>query len=145
MTFFPATCRCRSVENSTDTWEQYIKKHKAQTGLWANFEKYIVSLMRAYYGDTTSKENNWGFDWLPRVTGDQSAFGFTLDMADGKMDGMFIMGQNPVVGAPNGGLQRKALSKLKWLVVREMVETESASLLEASPEIERGETQSRRT
>ena len=128
------------VENSTDTWEQYIKKHKARTGLWANFEKYMVSLMRAYYGDAVSKENNWGFDWLPRVTGDQSAFGFTMAAADGRMDGMFIMGENPVVGSPNGGLQRKALSRLKWLVVREMVETESASFWKQSPEIERGET-----
>ena len=45
-----------------------------------------------------------------------------------------------MVGSPNGGLQRKALSKLKWLVVRDMVETESASFWKQSPEIERGET-----
>lgn len=127
------------AENSTDNWENYVKKHKTQTGLWSNFEKYIVSLLRAYYGNAISKQNNWGFDWLPRVTGDQSAFGFTMAAADGKMEGMFIMGENPVVGSPNGGLQRKALSKLKWLVVREMVETESASFWKESPEIERGE------
>ena len=55
------------------------------------------------------------------------------------MDGLFIMGQNPAVGASNGRLQRKALSKLKWLVVRDMVETESASWWYNSPEVERGE------
>src|SRR5260370_22482244 len=60
-------------------------------------------------------------------------------MLDGKMEGMFLMGQNPAVGAPNSRLQRKALSKLTWLVVREMVEIESANFWRASPEVERGE------
>ena len=85
------------------------------------------------------KDNDWGFDWLPRVTGDHSHFGYWLDMADGKLDGLFVMGQNPAVGASNGRLERKALSKLKWLVVRDMVETETASFWYASPEVERGE------
>ncbi len=43
------------------------------------------------------------------------------------MEGLFVMGQNPAVGAPNGRLQRKAMSKLKWLVVRDMVEVETAA------------------
>ena len=55
------------------------------------------------------------------------------------MEGMFLMGQNPAVGAQNSRLERKALSKLKWLVVRDMVEIESASFWCDSPEIERGE------
>jgi len=60
-------------------------------------------------------------------------------MLDEKMEGMFLMGQNPAVGAPNSRLQRTALSKLKWLVVREMVEIESANFWRESPEIERGD------
>ncbi len=55
------------------------------------------------------------------------------------MDGLFIMGQNPAVGASNARLQRTAMSKLKWLVVRDMVEVESASWWYNSPEVERGE------
>lgn len=117
----------------------YVKKHSARTGLWAGFDKYFISLMKAYYGDGATKENDWGFDWLPRVTGDHSHFGYWLDMADGKLDGLLVMGQNPAVGASNGRLERKALAKLKWLVVRDMVETETASFWYASPEVERGE------
>ena len=49
-------------------------------GLWASFDKYFVSLMKSYYGDEATKENNWGFDYLPRVTGDHSHFGYWLDM-----------------------------------------------------------------
>ena len=51
------------VENSTDTWENYIKKHKAQTGLWANFEKYIVSLLARVLRETRSAR---------RITGDST-------------------------------------------------------------------------
>ncbi len=127
------------IENNTNTWEHYIKKHMAQTGVWAEFDSYMISLLRAYYGEAATKENYWGFDWLPRVTGDHSEFGYWLDMADGKMDGLFVIGQNPAVGAPNGRLQRKAMTKLKWLVVREMVETETAAYWYDSPEIRRGE------
>ena len=121
------------------TLKDYIKKNRANTGLWANFESYIISLLKAYYGEAATKKNDFGFDWLPRVTGDHSHFGYWLDMADGKVDGLFVMGQNPAVGASNGRLERKALTKLKWLVVRDMVEIETASFWLDSPEVERGE------
>lgn len=119
--------------------KDYLKKHSARTGLWSGFDKYFISLMKAYYGDGATKENDWGFNWLPRVSGDHSHFGYWLDMADGKLEGLFVMGQNPAVGASNGRLERKALARLKWLVVRDMVETETASFWYASPEVERGE------
>ena len=60
-------------------------------------------------------------------------------MADGKLEGLFVMGQNPAVGAPNAKLERTALAKLKWLVVRDMVETETATFWRDSPEVVSGE------
>jgi formate dehydrogenase major subunit len=126
-------------EADAHTLDEYVHKHSSRTGLWAGFDKYFVSLMKAYYGDGATKDNQWGFDWLPRVTGDHSHFGYWLDMADGKVEGLLVMGQNPAVGASNGRLERTALSRLKWLVVRDMVETETASFWYASPEVQRGE------
>jgi formate dehydrogenase major subunit len=117
----------------------YVKKHKVRTGLWSNFDAYVISLLKAYYGEAATKKNDFGFNWLPRVTGDHSHFGYWMDMQDGKMEGLFVMGQNPAVGAPNGRFERTALSKLKWLVVRDMVETETASFWLDSPEVVRGE------
>ncbi len=119
--------------------KDYIKKHRVRIGLWSNFDAYIISLLKAYYGEAATKENDYGFNWLPRVTGDHSHYGYWLDMQDGKMDGLFVMGQNPAVGAANGRLERTALSKLKWLVVRDLVETETASFWLDSPEVRRGE------
>lgn len=117
----------------------YIAKYGARTGWWYNFDKYIVSLLKAYYGEGAQPENDFGFNWLPRVTGDHSHQGYWLEMLDGKMDGLFVMGQNPAVAGPNSGMERRGLSKLKWLVVREMVETETASFWYESPEVQRGE------
>jgi formate dehydrogenase major subunit len=119
--------------------KEWIETHKSPKGWWFNIDKYIVSLLKAYYGDAATKANDFGFQWLPRLTGDHSHFGYWLDMADGKLEGLFVMGQNPAVGAPNARLERKALSKLKWLVVRDLVEIETASFWLDSPEIANGE------
>lgn len=117
----------------------WIKLNRSPRGWWNNIDKYIVSLLKAYYGDAATKANDFGFDWLPRLTGDHSHFGYWLDMADGKLEGLLVMGQNPAVGAPNARLERRALSKLKWLVVRDLVETETATFWLDSPEIMNGE------
>jgi len=134
--YLPMPMHKSDDESSLAAW---IKMHKSPAGWWHNIDKYIVSLLKAYYGDAASKENDFGFEWLPRLTGDHSHFGYWLDMADGKLEGLFVMGQNPAVGAPNARLERKALSKLKWLVVRDLVEIETATFWLDSPEIASGE------
>lgn len=122
-----------------DTLGDYVRANGTHTGWWHNIDKYIVSLLKAWYGDAATAENEYGYKWLARISGDHSHQGYWLDMADGKMVGLFVMGQNPAVGAPNSRLERRALARLKWLVVRDMVETETASFWYDSPEVERGE------
>lgn len=123
----------------SDSLASFFAHHKTKAGWWSNFDKYFVSLMKAYYGDEANEQNEFGFDLLPRVLGDHSHIGYWLEMAEGKLEGLFVMGQNPAVGAPNAGMERKALARLKWLVVRDMVETETASFWLDSPEVQRGE------
>jgi formate dehydrogenase major subunit len=117
----------------------YCKKYTQETGLWHETPKYIVSLLKAYYGARATKENDYGYGWLPKLTKDHSHFEYVMKMADHHLDGYFVMGQNPAVGSQNARLQRQALGRLKWLVVRDLVEIETASFWYASPEIERGE------
>jgi len=114
--------------------DAYLKKHKADKGWWHNVDRYMVSLLKAYYGDAATRWNDFGFAWLPRLTGDHSYFGYWLDMADGKLEGLIVMGQNPAVGSPNAKLERAALGKLKWLAVRDLVETETSNFWEESPD-----------
>src|SRR5260370_2033940 len=64
---------------------------------------------------------------------------YWLEMADGKVEGLFVMGDNPAVAGPNAGFERRALAKLGWMVVRDMVETETASFWYDSPEVKRGD------
>ena len=126
-------------EQDSDSLEEYVEKHRSETGWWHELPKYVVSLLKAYYGDAATEENDYAFDLLPRVTGDHSHQGFWLEMADGGLEGLFVIGQNPAVGAPNARLERKALAELDWLVVRDLVETETASFWYDSPEVESGE------
>ena len=125
-----------------ETLQQYLDNYAKKTGLLVNYPEYMVSTLKAYYGKRAIAQNDFGYGWLPKLTGNHSFFEYLYDMLDGNMEGMFLMGQNPAVGAPNSRLQRKALSKLKWLVVREMVEIESANFWRESPEVERGELKS---
>jgi formate dehydrogenase major subunit len=121
------------------TLHRYIARHRTSAGGWAHFDKYIVSLLKAWYGRAADASNDFGFRWLPRISGDHSHQGYWLEMADGRMDGLFVMGQNPAVGAPNAALERRALGRLKWLVVRDLVEVETATFWRDSPEVRSGE------
>jgi formate dehydrogenase major subunit len=125
----------------SQTLDRYVRRHRSEAGWWSNFDKYIVSLLKAWYGRDATAKTGFGFEWLPRITGDHSHFGYWLEMADGggPLEGLFVMGQNPAVGAPNARLERRAMANLKWLVVRDLVETETATFWLDSPEIERGE------
>jgi formate dehydrogenase major subunit len=126
-------------DGSEETLRDYLAHQTKPTGLWNNYPAYFVSLLKAYYGKNATAENDFGYNWVPKITGNHSFFEYLYDMADGKMEGMFMMGQNPAVAAANSRFQRTSLSKLKWLVVREMVEIEPATFWRDSPEIERGE------
>jgi formate dehydrogenase major subunit len=99
----------------------------------------MVSLLKAWFGDAATPENDFCFDRLPKITGDHTHMTSVVNMADGDMDGYLVMGQNPVVGSPNSGLQRKGLRNLKWLVIRDFYMIETAEFWKDSPEHERGE------
>ncbi len=122
------------------TLDGWVDEHGLETGWWSHTRAYVVSLLKAWYGPAATAENHWGWDLLPRLTRDHSHFSYWTEMADGKVEGLFIMGQNPSVGAQNARLQRRALARLKWLVVRDLVEIEPAVFWRADqPEVERGE------
>jgi formate dehydrogenase major subunit len=117
----------------------YIEQNTKKGGFWGHTDAYLISLLKAYYGDRATADNDYCFDYLPRISGDHSTYPTTLAMLDGKVKGYFLFGENPAVGSANSGLHRKALAKLDWLVVRDLVEIESATFWRDAPEIESGE------
>ncbi len=122
-----------------DGLQSYIDADTSHTGLWANFGDYAVSLLKAWWGDAATPDNDFCFGYLPRLTGDHSVFQHMLGMLDGTVRGYFLLGENPAVGSPASKVQRLALSKLEWLVVRDLAEIESASFWYDSPEVDTGE------
>ena len=117
----------------------YVASNSSERGWWSNFDKYIVSLLKAYFGDAATEENDYGFGRLPKITGNHSHFPTMLRALDGGLDGLLVMGQNPAVGSQHAGLQRRALAKLKWLVVRDLSELETATFWKDGPEVRSGE------
>ena len=121
-----------------DTLADYIATEISPTSYWVNFPKFIVSLMKAWYGDAANAANEYAFGWLPRNIGDHSHMPMMIAMAEGEIKGFLAMGQNPAVGGQNASYQRKALAKLDWMVVRDLYETETASFWKDSPEVHSG-------
>lgn len=124
-----------------DSFGEYIDAitSEAEKGFWANAEDYTVSLLKAWFGDAATAENDWCYDHLPRLTGPAGTFQTTVDMLADKVDGYFVLGQNPAVGSANGRQARMAMSHLKWLVVRDLNMIETATWWKDGPEIESGE------
>src|SRR4051794_36401 len=121
------------------TLEEYLKGGSADKGWWSNFDNYVVSLLKAWFGDAATEDNDYGFAHIPKISGNHSHFPTMLRALEGGIDGMLIMGQNPAVSSQHAGLSRRALARLKWLVVRDFSEIESATFWRDSPEVQSGE------
>jgi len=122
--------------------EEYIGAIKGdrQKGFWANADAYAVNLLKAYWGDKATPENDFCFDYLPRINGDHGTYSQVFDMIEGgKIFGYFLLGQNPAVGSAHGRAQRLGMANLDWMVVRDLVLIESATFWQNAPEIETGE------
>ncbi len=120
-------------------FSDYVRRNAAPTGFWGHMSAYLVSLLKAWWGDAATADNDFCFDYLPRISGDHSTYQTLQDMLDGKVNGYFLFGENPAVGSANGRMHRLAMAKLDWLVVRDLVEIESATFWKDSPEIDTGE------
>jgi formate dehydrogenase major subunit len=123
-----------AVARGDDTLEKYMRESDVRGGYWSNLPKFMVSLLKAWYGDAATKANEYGYQWIPKLTGDHSHISTSAAMADGKVKGFVVFGQNPANGSPHAGLQRKALTKLDWMVALDLYETETAAFWYAAPE-----------
>ncbi|CAL2065793.1 Formate dehydrogenase O alpha subunit / selenocysteine-containing [Streptomyces murinus] len=117
----------------------FVEAEAAHKGYWGNMRSYLVSLLKAYWGDNATEENDFCFDYLPRLTGSHSTYETTMAQLEGTCKGYFLMGENPAVGNANTKLMRLGMANLDWLVVRDFSLIESATWWKDGPEIETGE------
>jgi formate dehydrogenase major subunit len=119
--------------------DRFIEGSMTDKGFWGEMRSYVVSLLKAWWGDAATAANDYCFDYLPRLTGSASSYETVMAQIDGKCQGYFIVGENPAVGSANAKMQRLGLANLDWLVVRDFSLIESATWWKDGPEIETGE------
>ena len=113
----------------------YIEKNTPKTkeprsvNWWGNRPKYITSYLKAIYGPAATKENDFGYAWLPKIDEGMNASWLMLfdAMFKGKFEGFFAWGQNPACSGANSNKVRKALAKLKWMVNVNLFDNETGS------------------
>ena len=119
----------------TDSDDTRVKYLAARTGkairpnqmaFTQNFPKWHTSLMKAYYGNAATKDNDFAYDWLPKRDGAYDVLAMFELMHQGKMNGFLCQGFNPLAAVPNKKKLSAGLAKLKYMVVFDPLETETS-------------------
>jgi formate dehydrogenase major subunit len=114
------------------TREDYLKARTPkplrpnQMNFPQNFPKWHTSLMKAWYGDAANKDNNFAYEWLPKRDAAYDALAIFERMYQGKINGFLCQGFNPLAAIPNKKKLGIAFAKLKYLVVMDPLQTETA-------------------
>ncbi|MDQ0339626.1 formate dehydrogenase major subunit [Caldalkalibacillus uzonensis] len=135
----PGYLAAPSALKNHDTLEDYLKAETRSTGWWVNYPKYMISLLKAWFGDAATPDNDYGYNSLPKTLGNHSHYRMFEDAYKGIVKGMIVAGQNPAVGGQNARFHRKALANLDWLVVRDPFLIETATFWYDAPEVTDGE------
>ena len=125
--------------HTNEDLQSFTEADGATKGYWGNMRSYLVSLLKAWWGDNATADNDYCFDHLPRLTGDHGTYQTVVNQIEGLVKGYFVIGQNPAVGSSNARQQRLGLANLEWLVVRDFQLIETATFWKDGPEIESGE------
>jgi formate dehydrogenase major subunit len=118
-----------------DDLKDYIEKFTPRTkearsvNWWGNRGKYITSYLKAIHGDKATRENDFGYSWLPKLDEGMGASWLHIfaRMYRDQFEGFFAWGQNPACSSPGAGKVREALGKLKWMVNVNLFDNETAS------------------
>ena len=98
-----------------------------EVNYWQNTPKFFVSMMKSFWGDRATAENNWGYDWLPKWDRLYDVMTQAELMLAGKINGYIVQGFNPLAAFPDKNKSAKALAKLKYMVVIDPLATESST------------------
>ncbi len=97
-----------------------------QMSYWQNYPKFHVSLMKAFWGPAATKDNNWAYDYLPKLDKQYDMLQIFELMNEGKVNGYIAQGFNPLAALSNKSRVRNGLAKLKFLVVMDPLATETS-------------------
>jgi formate dehydrogenase major subunit len=97
-----------------------------QLSYWQNYNKFYVSLMKAWWGDAATADNHWGYDYLPKLDKGYDMLQTFQLMNQGKINGYICQGFNPLAASPNKAKTNASLAKLKFLVIMDPLATETS-------------------
>jgi len=110
------------------TYKDYLEVETPKTGYWSNKPKFLASLLKAWYGEKATKENDFCYDWLPKSDGkDHSHMSSYVSLAEGEIKGVFCWAENPSVAGPDASHEAKALENADWMVCIDLFENETAA------------------
>jgi formate dehydrogenase major subunit len=97
-----------------------------QMSYWQGYPRFFTSLMKAWYGKAATEENDWAYDWLPKLDKLYDVMAVFQLMTEGKLNGYICQGYNPLASFPHKAKLIEGLSKLKFLVVIDPLATETS-------------------
>ncbi len=97
-----------------------------QLSYYQNYPAFFVSFMKSWWGDAATKENNWGYDYLPKLDKSYDLLQAIELMVQGRLNGYICQGFNVLASAPDKAKSIEGLSKLKWLVIMDPLATETS-------------------
>jgi formate dehydrogenase major subunit len=115
--------RATPTVSKPDPWDSF--------NYWSNTPKFTVSLLKAMYGAAATKDNDWAFNYLPKIDRNYSWVNIWNDMYEGKIKGIFAFGMNGVMIGPDSNKNIDALKKADWLVVCEIYPDETSEFWRA--------------
>ena len=65
------------------------------TSYWGNYPKFAVSYFKAQFGDAATKENDYGYDFHPKITADHSHLPMFVAMARGEIRDFWSWARTP--------------------------------------------------
>ncbi len=100
-------------------------------GFWVHRPKFMAGMLKAFWGDNATADNDFCFDYLPRLDKDRSSVAYYTYMGKGEIKGLLCFADNPVVSGASTAKKRKAQANLDWLVCADMYENETAAFWKA--------------
>src|SRR5690606_5601492 len=86
--------------------------------------------LKSMYGEQATPENEFGYNWIPKVNQAYDAVRMFDVMHQGQTTGLICQGFNPMMSIPHANKSIAALSKLKLLVSLDPIETDTARFWE---------------
>jgi formate dehydrogenase major subunit len=133
------------ADTSFDGWMKRITPTSSKPAPWdswnyySNTPKFMVSFLKTMYGDAATKQNEWAFNYLPKVDRDYSWTHLWDDMYRGNVKGMLAFGMNGVAIGPDSNKNIDALKKAEWLVVGEIYPDETSEFWKSPRVIAQGD------